>query len=217
MPSIIRDLPYFDQPTRVQVRGRSFSVKRDQIVVWINITEQGIKQLDPRVPRFPAILDIGCNYNLLINEQHLTGWAGIQPGYLRQLVRMRVAGEPVSHLAANAWLYPNVPGKRDDLASLPPFLLELLPGIAVYPAKEGQPLYPRLPLLGLRAFRRAGLQIAIDCRARVSPFARLDDSGRLCEPKRCRRFPVGRIPKPSLAEHGSRSREGSPALRHSPR
>ncbi len=138
--------------------------KRDQIIVWINITEQGIKQLDPRVPRFPAILDIGCNYNLLINEQHLTGWAGIQPGYLRQLVRMRVAGEPVSHLAANAWLYPNVPGKRDDLASLPPFLLELLPGIAVYPAKEGQPLYPRLPLLGLRAFRRAGLQIAIDCR-----------------------------------------------------
>ncbi len=164
MPSIIRDLPYFEQPTRVQVRGRSFSVKRDQIVVWISITEQGIKQFDPRVPRFPAILDIGCNYNLLINEQHLTAWAGIQPGYLRQLLRMRVAGQPVSHLAANAWLHPNVPGKRDDLASLPPFLLELLPGIAVYPAKEGQPLYPRLPLLGLRAFRRAGLQIAIDCR-----------------------------------------------------
>jgi hypothetical protein len=83
VPSIIREVPYFDQPTRVQVRGRTVSAKRDQIV----------------------------------------------------------------HLPLG-----------------PPFLLELLPGIAVYPAKEGQPLYPRLPLLGLRAFRRAGLQIAIDCR-----------------------------------------------------
>jgi hypothetical protein len=88
VPTIIRDLPYFEQPTPVQVRGRSFSVKRDQIVVWIGITEKGIQDLDPRTPCFPAILDIGCNYNLLINEQHLTAWAGIQPGYLRQLVRV---------------------------------------------------------------------------------------------------------------------------------
>jgi hypothetical protein len=169
VPSIIRDLPYFDQPSRVQVRGWSFPVKRDQIVLWISLTEKGIPQPDPRTPRFPAILDIGCNYNLLINERHLTAWAGIQPGYLRQLVRMRVAGEHVSHLAANAWLHPNLPSQRDELASQPPCLLELLPGIAVYPAKEGQPLYPRLPLLGLRAFRRAGLHIAIDCRrARVT-------------------------------------------------
>ena len=87
MPTIIRDLPYFDQPTRVQVRGRWFSVAREQTIVWIGITEEGIQDLDPRTPCFPAILDIGCNYNLLINEQHLTGWAGIQPGYLRQLVR----------------------------------------------------------------------------------------------------------------------------------
>ncbi len=42
----------------------------------------------------------------------MTGWAGIQPGYLRQLVRMRVAGEPVSQ-AANAWLYPNGPGNGE--------------------------------------------------------------------------------------------------------
>ena len=62
-------------------------MKRDQIVVWISITEQGIQQLDPRVPRFPAILDMGCDYDLLINEEHLTAWPGIQPGYLRQLLR----------------------------------------------------------------------------------------------------------------------------------
>ena len=123
MPSIIRELPYFDQPTRLQVRGRSFSVKRDQIVLWISVTEKGNAPLDPAAPRFPAILDIGCNYNFLINERHLTLWAGINPSYLRQLVRLRVAGEPVSHLAANAWLHPNVPGKRDELSPQSPFQL----------------------------------------------------------------------------------------------
>jgi len=101
VPSIIRDLPFFDQATRVQVRGRSFFVKRDQIIVWVSIAEQGMLRLDPRVPCFPAILDSGCNYNLLINEQHLTAWAGIQPGYLRQLARMRVAGEPSATLASD--------------------------------------------------------------------------------------------------------------------
>jgi hypothetical protein len=164
VPRIIRDLPYFDRPTSVQVRGSSIPVKRDQIVLWISIAEQGAQQFDPRMPRLPAILDVGCNYNLLINERHLTAWAGIHPGYLRKLARLRVAGQEVSHVAANAWLHPNVPGRRGELALQPPFLLELLPGVAVYPAKEGQPLYPRVPLLGLRAFRRAGLQIAIDCR-----------------------------------------------------
>lgn len=164
MPRIIRDAPYFDHPTSVDVRGTSFPVKRDQIVFWISIAEQGTHEFDARTPRLPVILDIGCNYNLLINERHLTAWAGIHPDYLRKLARVRVAGQPVPHMAANAWLHPNVPGSRDELASRPPFLLELLPGIAVYPVKEGQPLYPRLPLLGLRAFRRAGLHIAVDCR-----------------------------------------------------
>jgi hypothetical protein len=38
--------------------------------LWISITEQGLRQAEPRIPRLPAILDIGCNYKLLINEQH---------------------------------------------------------------------------------------------------------------------------------------------------
>jgi hypothetical protein len=164
VPRIIRDLPYFERTTNVEVRGHSFSVKRDQIVLWISLTEQGARYAEPRTSRFPAILDIGCNYNLLINERHLTSWAGIHADYLRKLARLRIAGQVVSHIAANAWLHPNVPGRRDELTAQSPFLLELLPGIAVYPAKEGQPLYPRFPLLGLRAFRRAGLNIAIDCR-----------------------------------------------------
>lgn len=84
---------------------------------------------------------------------------------------MRVSGERVSQLAANVWLHANVPGRRDELVDHSPWEFELLPGIAVFPATPNRPLYPRLPLLGLRAFQRGGLQLYIDCarrRVRVS-------------------------------------------------
>lgn len=166
---IIRELPYFEQPTSVHVRGRPFPVKREQIILWVSVAEQGQEQLDPRTPRLPAILDTGCNHNFVINQQHLSDWAGIHPSYLPKLASMRVGGQLVPQFAANVWLHPNVTGKLGELTSGPPFQLELTPGIAVYPVKHGEPALPRLPLLGLRAFQQAGLRITIDCdRRRVN-------------------------------------------------
>ncbi len=173
MARIIRELPYFDQPTSVQVRGRSFPVKREQIILWISVAEQGREQLDPRTPRFPVILDTGCNHNFVINQQHLSDWAGIHPDYLPKLASVRVGGQHVPQFGANVWLHPNVAGMLGELTSGLPFQLELTPGIAVYPAKHDEPVYPRLPLLGLRAFQRTGLRIAIDCdRRRVNILTR---------------------------------------------
>jgi hypothetical protein len=166
---IIHELPYFEQPTSVLVHGRSFPVKREQIVLWVSVADLGHEQLDARTPRIPAILDTGCNHNFVINQQHLTGWAGIHPDYLPKLASTRVGRERMSQLAANVWLHPNVRGKRDELTNGPPFQLELAPGIAVRPAKQGERVHPRLPLLGLRAFQPAGLRISIDCdRRRVN-------------------------------------------------
>ena len=70
MARIIGELPYFDQPTTVEVRGHSLSIKREQIVLWVSVVEQGQAQLDPRTPRIPAILDTGCNHNFIINYQY---------------------------------------------------------------------------------------------------------------------------------------------------
>ena len=64
--AILRDLPYSDRPSTVEVYGRTFAVKRDQIILWISLSEKGLEQPDPRTPRFPAILDTGCNCNLLM-------------------------------------------------------------------------------------------------------------------------------------------------------
>lgn len=173
MARIMRDLPYFDQPTSVQVRGRSVLIKREQIVLWVSVAEQGRQQLDPRTPLFPAILDTGCNHNFMINQQHLSDWAGIHPDYLRKLASMRVGGQLVPQFAANVWLHPNVTGKLAELPSGLPLQLELTPGIAVHPTAQSEPVHPRLPLLGLRAFQRAGLRIAIDCdRRRVNILTR---------------------------------------------
>lgn len=138
-------------------------VKREQIIVWVSLAEMGLPQLHSDSPRIPAILDIGFNHNFMIHERHLVEWAGMHLHYLRSLGRSRVSGRQVSQLAANVWLHRNQPGCRDEFLSKPPFLLELPKDIAVVPLVSGEPIYPRLPLLGLRAFRQAGLHIAIDC------------------------------------------------------
>jgi hypothetical protein len=60
---------------------------------------------------------------------------------------------------ASLWIHPNVPGRR-DLKEARPYRLQLPEGMAVYPA-EGS-VYPRLPLLGLRALLRNKLKLVID-------------------------------------------------------
>lgn len=164
MPTVIRDLPFFDTVTTVRVGGRSWQVKGDQIVVWISLGEKRAAECSPEAPKLPAILDLGCNHNLLIHEQHLTQWAGLHPQFLRRVSRAVVNDRQVNVVAANAWLHPNQPGERDTFADRSPYLLALLPGIAVVPSVVGEPVYPRLPLLGLRAIRVAGLFVAVDGR-----------------------------------------------------
>jgi hypothetical protein len=65
-------------------------------------------------------------------------------------------------LEADVWIRPNQPGERDRFLDRDPFHLELDWGIAVHPTGMAQA--PRLPLLGLRALRRAQLHLTIDGR-----------------------------------------------------
>lgn len=87
MPTLVRDLPYFAHATKVKVGRHSFPVKSEQIIVWISVAAQGSTQFDPRTPRFPAILDTGCNHNLLINQQHLTVYAGLPSSFCAEARR----------------------------------------------------------------------------------------------------------------------------------
>lgn len=169
MPTIIRNLPFFDRSTTAQVRGRSVPIRSDLIVVWVSISEAGVDKLDPRAPRFPAVLDTGCNHSFVMRERHLIEWAGIQPEYLRKLRPVRIYGSAAPQLAANVWLHANRRGFRDEFSGQPTFQIEAEPGIAIVPDSVGAG-NPRLPLLGLRALRWNKLRLKIDgdnCRVNI--------------------------------------------------
>lgn len=168
MAAIVHNLPFFDHATTLNFRGSSVQVKQDQIIVWVSLGEKGLQQLHPAAPRFPAILDTGCNHNFVMRRRHLQEWAGIHPEYFGALKSTRTLGKSALQLAANVWLHPNRSGQRDAFADRQPFLLEVPLGIVVVtdtPESNG----PRLPLLGLRALRWARLHVTLDCqRCRVT-------------------------------------------------
>ncbi len=167
MVSLLRNLPFHDRATTVEVRGRSYRILPNQIVVWVSLARHGQEELDPRTPRFPAVLDTGFTDNFLIHEQQLREFAGLAPEGLRSYGdEFRARGRRIPIRAANLWLHQNRPGERDLAADTAPFLLELERGIGI---SSGADPFPRLPLLGARALRRAQLQLLIDyARCRVS-------------------------------------------------
>jgi hypothetical protein len=145
VPSIVRKLPFFKTRTSVIVRGQEVPIKADQIIVWISLAAEGENSLDPDHPRFPAILDTGHTHNFSIREQQLVEWAGLDPRVLTKLGEIRIGSDRLPLLDVDAWLHPNVPGKRDVATGRSPYCLELDEGIAVYP--RSITMAPRLPLL----------------------------------------------------------------------
>jgi hypothetical protein len=165
--TIIRDLPYFEKSTSATVHGREVPIFSYQPVLWVSVAPFADEALDPNTPRFPAVLDIGYTHNFLIRDEQLLQWAGLSPEHIREIGHIQPYGEHVPLRAANLWLHPNVPGKRDEFSGAPPFCVELPHGIGV--CRSDMPRAPRLPLLGLRGLRFANLEIVIDCtRCRIT-------------------------------------------------
>ena len=159
MPTVIRDLPYFETEKSVTVRGREYPVFSCQIVLWVSVSRKGQDTLDPNTPRFPAVLDTGFTHNFLIQTDQLKSWAGVTPELLKQHGYFRAYGELVPLHAANVWLHPNASGERDQFSDAPPFRVELDSGIGLCPI--GMQRAPRLPLLGLRGLDRADLEVLL--------------------------------------------------------
>jgi hypothetical protein len=154
---ILERLPYSGDATLVSAPGASVRVKPYQIVVAVSVSLQALREWDPRMPGFPAILDTGNNHSLSISRGHLLRWAGLQPEALRIIGAMRERQQRIPLHAASVWLHRNRPGER-VLKDQEPHPLKLQQGIAVYPDDIG----PRLPVLGLRALTQNQLHLAID-------------------------------------------------------
>jgi hypothetical protein len=135
-------------------------VRPYQIIVWVSLASKRVEHLDPRTPRFPAVLDTGNNHNFSMKEEHLTKWSGENLAGLRRLSHVDIGAHTIPLVSANIWLHRTLPGERDQFAKGPPFRLELVGGVAVYPTSV--PSVARIPTLGLRALVRAGLKLTID-------------------------------------------------------
>ncbi len=169
---ILRGLPYFTTPTRMTVGDDVVTVNPFQIVVWVAVATKGRE----RSARFPAVLDTGCGTSFIISPSMLSKWAGINWRSLvfERGIERRHAGIIVPHRRADIWLLPNQYDCRDEIDPiLPPTLLELQDGIAVFGdgeqvgnADTKKLVAPRLPLLGLRALASANLALKIDSQNR---------------------------------------------------
>jgi hypothetical protein len=95
VPTIIRDLPYFEEHTSLTVRGRSITIHSYQIVLWVSVTPRGLRTLDPNTPRFPVVFDPGFTHNFLIREEQLQQWAGLRPDNLAEVRHIHPYGERV--------------------------------------------------------------------------------------------------------------------------
>jgi hypothetical protein len=139
-------LTYSSERTFVRVLGEQIQVKPYQIIIWFSIGTQEILEWDAKVPKLPAILDIGHNHNLSIQIEQLVKWAGIQPESLPARGTIREKGQQIPLRSAAFWLH----------ADTGPFPLNMDEGIALY-QKDG----PRLPLLGLRALTNNKIQALV--------------------------------------------------------
>jgi len=153
---ILRQWPFSDAASFVEVADESVAIRAFQIAVWVSVTVREVLEED--APRFPAILDTGHNHNFSIQERQVIEWARVRPNSLARLGEVRVNRQEVPLLAAFLWIHRNRSGRSELLPQ--PYRMALPQGIAMYP--EGMPGAPRLPLLGLRGLVSNKLRLTID-------------------------------------------------------
>jgi hypothetical protein len=130
--------------------GGIVSIKSLQPIVWISVTPPQVIDLPDNSPRFPAVIDTGFNQTLLIQDQHLKEWGGVNPGDLQLFPgeTARYGSQTWPFRIADIWLH----AIESDNAAVRPiresYCLETHPGILVVSKSER---WQRLPVLGMRA------------------------------------------------------------------
>jgi hypothetical protein len=148
MPRLLNRTPIPREVSEVVVRGERVRIRANQIIVWISLGARPTRELTPAVRAFPAVLDTGHTHTLSIQSRHLAEWAGLSIDSLPVTGMARERGRRITRRAARIWIRPSATGSQGPAADGPPFLLTNFEGIAVYPPEL---MFPRLPILGLRA------------------------------------------------------------------
>jgi hypothetical protein len=146
--------------------GAALGTREHQIVGWLSLSHPETTDWDARFAILPVILDSGNSSGLLITQQHLRQWAGLNYNDLPRLgtARLNKSKEEVVTRAARIWLHRNRPDSKEP-ADILPFSIELENGIIV--CKGDEPYAPRLPTLGLKAIVENRLCISINGQKRL--------------------------------------------------
>ena len=129
------------------------------------LTEPGVRAPPTGAPCTPWKFDTGCAPDANAWRFHLER-AGLDPTNTSKLdpekAKTRFANDAVEELpirAASLWLVSNIPALRQS-----PFPLFLFPGVPFYD-RSPRRTTNLFPLLGMTAFRRAGLTVKINFKA----------------------------------------------------
>ena len=183
MPDILYRLPVTQSSHRLALPGGSHAIVRmHQIIVWISLSPPDLDELPPGASRFPAVVDTGCGYPLVLHQTHWTNWVGMERARLQRLPDGSVYRRPAKRYDADVWIFRNRPDDYSDiLPELKPFRLELddTAGVTVSDVDEtarfgiGEGIrgtstpMPRLPLIGLPALELNHLILTVDAGRRL--------------------------------------------------
>src|SRR5947209_11049540 len=101
--NILRQLPFSEISTSVEVAGEKVAVRPYQIIVWVSLTAADAPF--DAAPRFPTILDTGHNHNFSIRENQLRRWAGLQTEQCPKAGAILVNRQEVPLRRAGVWIH----------------------------------------------------------------------------------------------------------------
>jgi hypothetical protein len=163
MAILLNRLPFFDRESAVEGPVGTVAIRAFQIMLWVSLTAEEVRELPRGWPRFPALLDTGCNHNLALREEHMDRWAGLAWTTL-WYGSVRINQTPVPLLNAKLWIHPNKAGERDQFARREPISLKLVEGFPMYPHHIANVV--RVPTVGLRVVVENNLRLTMDGRQR---------------------------------------------------
>jgi hypothetical protein len=155
MKVILDGCPFFEEVTQVETPSGPVVVRPYQIVAWVSLALRGKLS-----PRFPVILDSGHSHNFSISEEQVRLWTGFEAKDMQTIGYAKLNKRIVELKRVAVAVYPNIRDTRNIRTDESPYLMALPEGIALH--RAGDPLAPRLPLLGVRALVKNRLRLTID-------------------------------------------------------
>lgn len=171
MDVLLSDVPISNTRLEVSVPmgpvGQNVVLAPGRLLVWVSLIPQ-MKSADSiaamRVaPKFPTIIDTGCNRPFVLTERHLRNWAGIDPALLQGRLRSdghdvdTIRGKSCPILAATLGIWRIKMGLTSTLVDGAPLRVELSPGLTLTPGDD----FPELPLIGLPCLTANKLHLSV--------------------------------------------------------